>query len=107
MKKNKKSTGNYHDDLISRLKDLRYAEGYLNAVLEDGDKKTFFLALRDVVEAQGGMTRFAKLTRISREHIYRMLSEKGNPEFATLQALLSAFDLQFSVTAKPQNKKAA
>lgn len=103
----KKVSLSYHQDLIERLKDLQYAEAYLNAVLQEGDKNTFLLALRDVVEAQGGMTKFAKLTQISREHIYRMLSEKGNPEFSTLQALLGAFDFQFSISLKPQNKKAA
>ncbi len=105
MKKNKSIT--YHQDLIERLKDLSYSEAYLNAVLQEGDKKTFLLALRDVVEAQGGMSKFAKLTQISREHIYRMLSEKGNPEFSTLQTLLGAFNFQFSITPKAQNRKAA
>ena len=105
MKKKKIPT--YHEDLLKWLKDPRFAEGYLNAALEDDDKNVFLLALRDVVEAQGSMSKFARRTHISREHIYRMLSKKGNPEFATLQLLLSAFNLQFSVSPKSQSKKAA
>jgi len=31
----KKTVAAYHDDLIKRLKDARYAEAYLNAALED------------------------------------------------------------------------
>ena len=103
----KKIIPTYHEDLIERLKDSGYAEAYLNAALQEADKNVFLLALRDVVEAQGGMSKFARLTHISREHIYRMLSEKGNPEFTTLQMLLDAFNLKFSVSQKSQNKKAA
>ena len=101
-----KKTASYRDDLIKRLKDPQLAEAYLNATLEDPDKNVFLLALRDVVEAQGGMAKFARLTNISREHIYRMLSAKGNPEFATLQALLDAFNFHFSIAQKHQKKAA-
>ena len=102
----KKMTPSYSEDLIKRLKNQRYAEVYLNAALQDEDKKVFLLALRNVIEAQGGMTKFARLAHISREHIYRMLSEKGNPELATIQTLLDAFNLQFSVSQKFQKKAA-
>ena len=97
----------YHEDLIKRLKDKHYAEMYLNATLEDEDRRVFLIALRNVVEAQGGITKLARLTKISREHIYRMLSEKGNPEFVTLKNLLSAIGLKLAIETKTQSKKAA
>ena len=87
MKHNKIPT--YHEDLMKRLKDPQRAQNFLNAALEDEDKRVFLLALRNVIEAQGNITKLAKLSRISREHIYRMLSEKGNPELTTLKNLLS------------------
>jgi probable addiction module antidote protein len=96
----------YHDDLMRRLKDPRRAMLYLKAALEDEDKNVFLLALRNVAEAQGGMTKLARLTKISREHIYRMLSEKGNPEFKTLLAFLDAAGLKLSIESK-SHKKAA
>ncbi|MBI4395214.1 MAG: putative addiction module antidote protein [Candidatus Omnitrophica bacterium] len=105
MKKKKIPT--YHDDLIKRLKDPARAEGYLNATLEDEDKRVFLLALRNVIEAYGGMTKIARLSKISREHIYRMLSAKGNPELATLKNLLSAIGLKLAIESKNQRKKAA
>ncbi|MBI3313420.1 MAG: transcriptional regulator [Candidatus Omnitrophica bacterium] len=105
MKKNKIPT--YKEDLINRLKNLRYAEGYLNASLEDEDPRVFLLALRDVAEAQGGLSKFSKITQISREHAYRMLSEKGNPGLFTIKNLLNAAGLKFSIEIKEQDKKAA
>ncbi len=105
MKKSKVPT--YHDDLMKRLKDPAYAGAYLSATLEDDDKRVFLLALRDVAEAQGGMTKLAKITKVSREHIYRMLSKKGNPELQTLKSLLDALGLKISIESKDRNKKAA
>lgn len=103
----KSKTPDYHEDLLKRLKDPRRAENYLNAALEDEDKRVFLLALRDVAEAHGGMTKLAGLTKISREHIYRMLSQKGNPELATLKSLLNAIGFKLAVETKTQDKKAA
>lgn len=103
----KKANPSYHTDLIERLKDAHHAQAYLNAALEDNDRKVFLLALRDVAEAHGGMTKLARLTHISREHIYRMLSEKGNPELSTLKNLLSAVGLKLAIEPNEAQKKAA
>ena len=97
----------FRKDLLKRLKNLRCTEDYLNAALEDQDKNVFLLALRDVAEAHGGMKEVARLTKISREHIYRMLSEKGNPELVTLKNLLNAIGLKLSIETKGPAKKAA
>jgi phosphatidylglycerophosphate synthase len=44
---------NYHEDLMDRLKDEKYALAYLNACLQDGDGRVFLQALRHVAEAHG------------------------------------------------------
>lgn len=105
MKKKKIPT--YKEDLLKRLSNPSYAEGYLNAALEDDDRRTFLLALRDVAEAQGSLTKLARLTHVSREHLYSMLSEKGNPGLETLKNLLSAVGLKLAVESKPRDNKAA
>jgi len=97
----------YKEDLYKRLKDPRYAEGYLREALHDEDKRVFLLALRDVAEACGGITKIARLSHISREHIYSMLSAKGNPELATLKNFLNALGLRLTVESKTSHKKAA
>jgi probable addiction module antidote protein len=90
----------YEDVLDEDLKVPTEAAGYLNACLEDGDPEVFLLALRDVARARGGVARLAEVTALNREHLYRMLSENGNPEFRSLEALLDALGFRLAVTLK-------
>ena len=90
----------YEDALDEDLKDPAEAAGYLNACLEDGDPEVFLLALRDVARTRGGVAKLAEVTELNREHLYRMLSENGNPEFRSLDALLDALGFRLSVTLK-------
>ncbi len=88
----------YKEGLLERLKDPQEAAAYLDAALEDGDIEVFLLALRDVAEARlGGMTTLAQQTGLNRETLYRTLSEKGNPELASLDKLLHAVGLRLAV----------
>lgn len=79
------------------LRDEADIAGYLESVLEDGDLRALPIALRTVAEAMGGMTALAARTGLSRETLYRTLSEKGNPRLDTLTAILSAFGLRLAV----------
>ncbi len=81
------------------LQDPEFAAGYLQAALEENDAATFLVALRDVVQANGGMTKTAQETALGRESLYKTLSENGNPQFLTVQAVLKSVGLQFSITA--------
>jgi probable addiction module antidote protein len=94
----KKSKG-YQAGLIEGLRDPREAEEYLNAALEEDDPELFLLALRNVAEAQGGVAQLAGKTKLNRESLYKMLSEKGNPEFKSLDVLLHALGFRLAVTA--------
>jgi probable addiction module antidote protein len=93
----------YQPELIKALRDPREAAEYLNAALEDGDPEAFLLALRNVAEAQGGIADLAERAKLNRESLYRMLSDRGNPELRSLEALLHAlgFRLAISVENKP------
>ena len=99
-------------DTKMRLKDLsetfrnehKYPElaaGYLQAALEENDLGTFLVALRDVVQANGGMAKTAQETELGRESLYKILSENGSPQFLTVQAVLKSLGLQFSIIANP------
>ncbi len=90
----------YHEDLIRDLKDHKFALEYLNACLEGGDEGTFLLALRHVAEAHGGFARLARKTKLSREHLFRMLSKKGNPRFVSLKNLAEAFGWRLAFVPK-------
>jgi probable addiction module antidote protein len=96
----------YQEDLSESLKDPKEAAAYLNAALDDGEPEVFLLALRDVAEARlGGMTKVAQKTKLNRESLYRMLSDKGNPELNSLSTLLDALGLKIVVEQK--QKKAS
>jgi probable addiction module antidote protein len=89
----------YQPDLIENLRDAREAEEYLNTALEEDDPELFLLALRNVAEAQGGVAQLADKAKLNRESLYRMLSERGNPELRSLEALLHALGFRLAVTA--------
>jgi probable addiction module antidote protein len=89
----------YQPDLIENLRDAGEAEEYLNAALEEGDPELFLLALRNVAEAQGGVAQLAEKAKLNRESLYKILSERGNPELKSLDALLHALGFRLAVTA--------
>ena len=92
MKRDRLS-GDYHEHLIKRLRDPELQAAYLNAAFEDGDRKMLLKALRNVAEASGGMRRLAVRAKLSRENLYRTLSDKGNPELSSLERIIGALGL--------------
>jgi len=104
-----KPSVSYKKFLMREMKNRERALGYLRAALEDKDQRVFLIALRDVAEAQGGLAQLARTAQLSREHLYDMLSRKGNPEFLGLQAVLDALGFKLSVESKKPRrlKKAA
>jgi len=88
----------YKKILNDKLSDPEQAAEYLTACYEEGPD-VFLLGLRDVVEAQGGMARAAKLSHLNRESLYRLVSRKGNPRLSSLNAVLSALRLKVVFSA--------
>ena len=102
----------YKDDLLEQLKDPEFAAAYLADLLESGDKAAFLIALKDVVEASGGVSSLAQQARLQRQSLYKALSKRGNPTLNTLQGVLKTLGLRISVTPKSKRsvrrtKKAA
>lgn len=93
----------YYDELMKVLKDPEEASAYLNAALEAGDKKAFLLALKNVVEAQGGMTRISRRAKVNRVSLYKMLSSNGNPAFENVLRLLQSAGIRLQVVPKSSN----
>lgn len=92
----------YEADLIEKLKDAEFATEYLNASLEDSDEgsdERFLMALRQVAKAHG-MSAVAERSGMARQAMYRALSEDGNPELSSLNALLGAMGLKLAVEQK-------
>ena len=103
-----KAAVSYRDDLMKILQDPEEAAAYLNAALEAGDKKAFLLALKNVLDAQGGMTRISDRTRMNRVSLYKMLSKNGNPGFENILRLLQTAGVRFRIIPQSdsQRKKA-
>src|SRR5689334_18256243 len=79
---------NYKKMLHERLKSREEAAAYLNAALEDDDPGVFLISLRDIAEANGGMSHLAREARLNRETLDRTLSKRGNPTLINLRSLL-------------------
>lgn len=71
---------------------------YLEAAFEDGDTQVIAAAIGDVARARG-MTSLSEQTGLSRESLYRALSEDGNPAFGTVVKVLQALGVRLEVKA--------
>lgn len=101
MRNIEQMTGDFESLLISQLKDKETACAHLQVALDvyqgDQDKEALLLALKDVARAQGGIGWLAKETKLNREHLYYLLSGKGNPRLDTLTLIFKAFGFHLKV----------
>ncbi len=93
------TTVSYRDDLLKRLADPEYAALYLEEVIASGDHKALMIALKDVVDARGGVGALAGKVSLKRQSLYKVLSKQGNPTLETLGEILRPLGLRISVAA--------
>lgn len=84
----------YKEHLIESLKDPKEASAYLESCLEEAIETrefgVFLLAVRDVVEAQGGVSNISEKMKAGRESLYKSLTEESKPRFSTIMLALKA-----------------
>jgi len=85
-------------DIQDHLKTPADRAAYIEAALEDGDVSLITHALGDVARAVG-MSDVAREAGITREGLYKALSEKGDPRLSTLLGVMRALGLQLSARA--------
>ncbi|MDJ0843059.1 MAG: putative addiction module antidote protein [Crocosphaera sp.] len=85
------------ESLNNDLQDPEYVALYLNDTLNEGSPEEFYLALRNVIKANQGMSQIAAETELGRESLYKALSDSGNPQFSTINKIISALGLQISI----------
>ncbi len=83
-------------DVQDYLKTPEERLAYLEAAFEEGDPKLVSIALGDVARSMG-MTNVAKEAGITREALYKALSDKGDPKLSTLLGVLKALGLRVRV----------
>ena len=73
---------------------------YLDACLEEaGDDPAFIAHALGVIARARGMSQLARDTGISREGLYKALSEDGNPEFSTIMKVIRALGIKLHAEA--------
>lgn len=87
-------------DVTEHLRTREDARLYLEACAEEdpGDGSLIRAALNDVARA-GNMSRLARDAGMSREGLYKALSEDGNPSFATVMRITRALGMHVRITA--------
>ncbi len=90
-------------DSADHLKTDAERTSYMNACLKTGDGELIAHAIGAVARSRG-MTQIAKEAEVSRESLYKSLSKKGNPEFATILKLMAALDLTLCVKQKRKSR---
>jgi probable addiction module antidote protein len=71
---------------------------YIEACLEENDPQLIPHALGVIAKAKG-MSQLARDTGITREGLYKALSDQGNPEFTTVMKVFNGLGLKLSVQA--------
>ena len=97
MKKTK--TSRY--DVAEHLRTPEEMAAYLEACMEEANGDATFIAkaLGDIARAKG-MSQVARDAGLSRESLYKALSEKGNPSLATVATVLETMGLRLSIAAR-------
>jgi len=95
-----KRTRTFAYDVAKQLRTPREMAAYLNAWLIEAPEDSAGLAraLGDIARAKG-MSHVAKATGLSRESLYKALSARGNPSFATVLKVAHAIGVRLHAKA--------
>lgn len=86
-------------DAVDHLRTLADMRRHLEACSEEdpGDGSLIRAALNDIARV-GNMSRLAGEIGMSREGLYKALSENGNPSFATVMRITRALGMHVRIT---------
>lgn len=84
-----------HDEAVVKMlrENPSYAQLYLQIALDEiyeDQIPAYLIALRRVIEARGGIGEISAKAGLSRQQLYRTLSENGNPTLTTLMKITRA-----------------
>lgn len=86
-------------DAAEYLTNIETAAAYLEATIdESGDDPAAVAAALGAIARSGNMSELARRTGMSREGLYKALSEDGNPSFATIMSVSKALGLRIEFT---------
>ncbi len=87
-------------DVTEHLRDAEDARLYLEAAFEEdlGDGRLIRAALSDIARANN-MSQLARQVGMSREGLYKALSENGNPNFNTMMKIIRVLGMRLRVAS--------
>lgn len=85
-------------DAADFLAEKETIAAYLTEALDSGDPRYIAKALGAVARARGGMAQLARETGLTREALYRALSETGNPELGTALKVIRALGIRLTAS---------
>jgi len=90
-------------DAVDSFKSADDIIAYLDACIEEdpGDGSLIRAALSDIARARN-FSRMAREIGMSREGLYKALSDDGNPSFATILKILHAMNLDLQITPREE-----
>jgi probable addiction module antidote protein len=83
-------------DIAEYLDNDEVITEYLSAAAEDSNPDVFVSALGNMAKARG-MMQIAKASGLGRESLYKALSNGSHPRFETINAVLHALGVKFTV----------
>lgn len=85
-------------DSTDHLKTEEDIQLYLEACLEEaGDDSAFIIKAFGNIARARNMSQLARDTGLTREGLYKALSDSGNPTFTTINKIANALGFKFSV----------
>jgi len=90
-------------DMADHIKTPEDVIAYLDAALEDNDPELLASVLGCVARSEG-MSKIARDTGLSREGLYRSLSETGKPTADTLFKVFAALGIRLHATIDTPSK---
>lgn len=85
-------------DSAEHLKTDADIQAYLDACLEEAaDDPAFILHALGIIARSKNMSQLARDTGLTREGLYKALSEDGNPSFATIAKVTKALGFRLTV----------
>lgn len=92
-----------HYDSADYLETEEDIVSYLDAImLEGGDDPAFIIHALGVVARARNFSQLARDAGVTREGLYKALSENGNPSFATVAKIVNALGLHIKFTVLKQ-----
>lgn len=71
---------------------------YLNDAYQDDNPEVFVIALGHVAKAKG-IAEIAEKAHLNRENLYKVFSGKTKPQWATVQKVMKALNIQIQTVA--------